>query len=99
MPPPKKKKPRRLGKFKGPDKRAETIPEEAQTSDLWDKNNCLKYVQRTKGKCAHLPLIKHAKGNQENNVWKKWDHCKKEPNTHSVAEKYNAYNEKFTRIQ
>lgn len=30
----KKKKPRRLGKFKGPDKCAETIPEEAQTSDL-----------------------------------------------------------------
>ena len=34
----KKKKPRRLGKFKGPDKCAETIPEEAQTSDLWDKD-------------------------------------------------------------
>lgn len=43
MPKKKKKKPRRLGKFKGPDKCAEeahlsgplnSFPEEAQTSDL-----------------------------------------------------------------
>ena len=45
--PKKKKKPRRLGKFKGPDKCAEeahlsgplnSFPEEAQTSDLWNKD-------------------------------------------------------------